>query len=340
MNFRSDNTAPASPEILAALDACNRGAAVSYGDDAWTARVNAAFAALFEAEVEVFLVATGTAANALSLAAMTPPWGAIFCHREAHIETDEAGAPEFYTGGAKLVLIDGPHAKFDAPALEEALTRNRRGVHAVQPAAISISNATEKGAVFTPAQTKALSDVAHREGLGVHVDGARFANAVAHLGCTPRALTVDAGVDAMSFGATKNGALGAEAIVVFDRARVGEIARRRKRAGHLFSKHRYLAAQMLAYLENDLWLTNARRANGLAKRLAQAAGDWVSAPVEANMVFIKPGAGVLDRLRSAGMEFYPHGPESLGEVRLVVSWNQAEADIETACDLFASVRKG
>lgn len=339
MNFRSDNTAPASPEILAALAACNDGPAAGYGDDEWTAQVQAAFAKLFEAEVEVYLAATGTAANSIGLAAMAAPWSSILCHREAHIETDEAGAPEFFSGGAKLVLIDGPHAKFSAGALEEALLRNRRGVHSVHPGAVSISNATEKGAVYTPAEVTALADVAHGEGIGLHMDGARIANAVAYLGCTPRALTLDAGVDVLSFGATKNGALAAEAIVVFDKARVHGIAKRRKRSGHLFSKHRYLAAQMLAYLKHDLWLANARRANGLAQRIAQVAGEWVSAPVEANQVFIKPGVAALAQLRAAGADFYDWGPAGSGEARLVVSWSQPEEDVSKLCDAIAALKR-
>ncbi|NWG53157.1 MAG: low specificity L-threonine aldolase [Hydrogenophilaceae bacterium] len=338
MNFKSDNTAPAAPEILAALSACNEGAAASYGEDAWTARVNARLSALFEADVEVFLVATGTAANALALASMTPPWGSILCHREAHIETDEAGAPEFFTAGAKLVLIDGPHAKIAPDGLEEALTRNRRGVHSVHPGVVSISNATERGAVYAPDEVAALAAIAHREGIGLHMDGARFANAVAHLGCAPRALTKDAGVDVLSFGATKNGALGVEAIVVFDRARARDIPQRRKRAGHLFSKHRYLAAQMLAYLENDLWLVNARRANGLAQAIADAAGAWVSAPVQSNHVFIRPGAATLAALRAAGAEFYEWGAPGSGEARLVVSYSQPEEEVGRLCEALRRLR--
>jgi len=330
MNFRSDNTAPAAPEILAALAACNTGAAASYGEDEWTAQINAAFAKLFAREVEVYLVASGTAANAIALSSMTQPWGSILCHREAHIETDEAGAAEFFTGGSKLVLIDGAHAKFSADELEEALTRNLRGVHSVHPGAVSISNASERGAVYAPEEVAALARVAHRAGIGLHMDGARFANAVAHLGCSPA--TAIEGVDLLSFGATKNGAIGVEAIVVFDPARATNLATRRKRSGHLLSKHRYAAAQMLAYLEGDLWLRNARRANALARRIGGAAGDFASAPVESNHVFLKPGAAALARLREAGVEFYEWGAPGSGEARLVVSWSQAEEDVDRLCE--------
>ncbi|MGE0829702.1 MAG: low specificity L-threonine aldolase [Hyphomonadaceae bacterium] len=338
MNFKSDNIAGAAPEILAALAACNEGPASAYGEDEWTARVNAAFAQLFGREVDVYLTGTGTAANAIGLAAMTQPWRSILCHRKAHIETDEAGAPDFFTGGAKLVLIDGPDAKFAPEALEEALTRNRRGVHSVHPGVISISNATERGAVYRPEEIRALAAIAHREGLGLHLDGARIANAVAHLSCDVRALTIEAGVDVMTFGATKNGALGVEAIIVFDRDRARDIATRRKRGGHLFSKHRFLAAQMLAYLGNDLWLRNAARANAMAQRIGAAAGDWVSASVEANQVFIKPGVAMLARLRAAGAQFYHWGPEDAGEARLVISWDQDEKSVSRLCETLRSLR--
>ncbi len=282
MNFRSDNTAAAAPEILAALITANEGRAVSYGDDAVTKAVTAQFCELFERDVEIFLTATGTAANAISIAALTEPWSAVLCHREAHIETDENGAPEFYSNGAKLVLIDGPAAKIAPEALREALTRNQRGVHSVKPAALSITNATERGAAYAPGEVAALSAIAHEAGLGVHMDGARFANALVHLNCTPADLTWRAGVDILSFGASKNGAIAAEAIVVFDPARVRDIARLRKRGGHLLSKHRYIAAQMRAYLDGGLWLKLAGRANTLAARIAGAAGDWLSHPCESN----------------------------------------------------------
>jgi threonine aldolase len=338
MNFRSDNTATAAAEIMAALNAVNEKPAPAYGEDQWSRELDEAFSALFEREVRVFTVATGTAANSISLASLAPPWGAVLCHREAHIECDECGAPEFYSGGAKLVLIDGPAAKITPEALKEGIARNARGVHSVKPAAVSISQASERGAVYRPEEVAALGEIARAQGIGFHMDGARFANAVAALRCKPADITWRAGVDVLSFGATKNGALAAEAIVVFDLERAEEVARRRKRGGHLFSKGRYPAAQLLAYLEGGLWLKLARRANALARKLGDAAGPHLSVPVETNQVFIKPGAEALAKLRAAGGEFYDWGGEGSGEARLVVSWNQNEADVEAMRGLLASLR--
>jgi threonine aldolase len=335
MDFRSDNTAPAAPEILAALSAVNSGAASAYGEDDWSKRLEEAFGALFEREVRVFTVASGTAANAIALASLVPPWGAVLCHREAHIECDECGAAEFFSGGAKLVLLEGEAAKLAPAALEEGIARNARGIHSVKPAVVSISQTTERGAVYRPEELTALSAMAKRTGLRLHMDGARFANAVAALGCAPGAITWRAGVDLLSFGATKNGALAAEAIVCFDSSLAEEIARRRKRSGHLFSKGRYVAAQLLAYIEGGLWLKLAARANGLARRLGEAADDWLSVPVESNQVFIRPGAAKLAKLRQAGALFYDWGDAESGEARLVVSWNQPEAEIDAMCRLLA-----
>ncbi|MGD9814133.1 MAG: low specificity L-threonine aldolase [Hyphomonadaceae bacterium] len=331
MNFRSDNNAAAAAEIIAALTSANEAFAVAYGGDPWSQKLDETFSALFEREVRVFTVASGTAANAISLASVTPPWGAIVCHREAHIECDECGAPEFFSGGAKLVLVDGPDAKVTPEALREAVSRNARGIHSVAPSAVSISQISERGGVYAPAEVAALGEAARAAGLAFHVDGARFANAVAALGCRPGDITWRAGVDVLSFGATKNGAIAAEAIVCFDLDRAEEIARRRKRGGHLFCKGRYPAAQLLAYLEGGLWLKLAARANALAKRLAEAAGRWLASPPDANMVFINPGAAALANLRAAGMMFY----EGAGadEARLVVSWNQPEAEVAQACAL-------
>lgn len=337
MNFRSDNTAPAAPEIIAALTAVNEMPAPAYGEDQWSKRLDQKFSALFERDVRVFTVASGTAANAISVASLTPPWGAVLCHREAHIECDECGAAEFYSGGAKLVLLDGAESKIAPGALEEGIARNARGIHSVVPAAVSISQTTERGAVYTPDEIAGLSAITKRAGLGLHMDGARFGNAVAALNCKPADITWRAGVDLLSFGATKNGALAAEAIICFDPARAEEIARRRKRSGHLFSKGRYVAAQLLAYVEGGLWLKLAQRSNALAKRLGEAAGGHVSIPVQSNQVFIKPGAAALAKLRAAGAEFYDWGAEGAGEARLVVSWNQNEADVEAMRGLLASL---
>lgn len=336
MNFRSDNTAPAAPEIIAALTAVNERPAAPYGEDVWSKRLDEAFSNLFEHDVRVFTVASGTAANAISLASAVDPWSGVVCHREAHIERDEAGAPAFFSGGAKLILVDGPGSKVTPTALEQALTRtDRNDVHQTFPAALSISQASERGYVYRPNEVAALGAIAKRKKLAFHVDGARFANAVAALGCKPADITWRAGVDLVSFGATKGGALGAEAIVVFDPARAESIARRRKRGGHLLCKGRYPAAQLLAYLENGLWLKLAGRANALAARLGESVKPWLSEAVETNQVFIKPGVAALAKLRAAGADFYEWGPLGAGEARLVVSWNQAETDI----DAFAALAK-
>jgi threonine aldolase len=235
-------------------------------------------------------------------------------------------------------LLDGPSAKIDAATLSEGIRRGARDGHAVETSAVSISQATERGAVYTVAEMAALGDAARRAGLAFHVDGARFGNAVAALRCKPAEIAWRAGVDLLSFGATKNGALGAEAIICFDQGRAEEIVRRRKRGGHLLSKGRYAAAQLLAYLEDDLWLRLAGRANNLALQLGEAAGPLLVAPVETNQVFIKPGVASAAKLRAAGAHFYDWGEEGSGEARLVVSWNQSEADVETMSGLLRSFR--
>lgn len=332
MNFRSDNTAAVAPEIMAALSEANDGIAAPYGEDPWSQRLDAAFSALFERDVRVFTVASGTAANAISLASLAPPWGAIFCHREAHIEVDEAGAPQFYAG-AKLSLLDGDNAKISPEALTRAAAR--RDVHAATPAAVSISQATERGALYTPKQVAALGAAARACGLKLHMDGARFANAVAALGCAPADITWRAGVDALSFGATKNGAMGAEAIVLFDLERAEAIEKLRKRGGHLMCKGRYPAAQLLAYAKDGLWLRLAGDANAMAQRLAEAAGPLLAAPTEANIVLVRAGKEGLAKLREAGLEFYDWGP---GEARLVTAWNQSEREVDAACALLRALR--
>lgn len=338
MNFRSDNTAAAAPEILTALSAVNDAPAAAYGDDPWSQRLNETFSEVFERDVRVFTVATGTAANSIALASVTPPWGGIVCHSEAHIACDECGAPEFYSGGAKLVLVEGPHAKMSPAALKDGVARNARGIHSIQPTAASISQTTERGAIYKPAEVAALGAAAREAGVALHMDGARFGNAVAALKCKPCDISWRGGVDVLSFGATKNGALAAEAIVCFDLDRAEEIARRRKRGGQLFSKGRYAAAQLMAYFEGGLWLRLAERANALAAQLGEAAAPFLSTPVESNQVFIKPGAESLAKLRAAGALFYDWGQDGSGEARLVVSWNQDEADVKKLCALLTSLR--
>jgi threonine aldolase len=333
MRFFSDNAAAAHPAVLDALCAANT-LDTAYDGDAWSKRLDGAFSELFEREVRALWIATGTAANSLALAALCPPHGGVICHREAHINVDECGAPEFYTHGAKLLLGDGDGAKLTPEMVEAIAGAIRNDVHQVQPHALSITNATEYGRVYDPAEVAALGAVAKQRGLGFHMDGARFANAVAHLGCTPADLTWRAGVDALSFGFVKNGGLSAEALIFFRPELADATMYRRKRAGHLFSKGRFLAAQLLAMLEGGLWLDNARAANRGAALLAEAAGARLVHPVEANEVFLRVMAGEGARLRALGFDFYDWGE---GEARLVVSWDQDEQAIRPLAQAIASL---
>jgi threonine aldolase len=267
-------------------------------------------------------VTTGTAANCLALAALCPPYRAILCHRDAHIEVDEAGAPGFFTEGAKLILLDGEGAKIGPDRIAEACGRIRDDVHQVQPAAISITNATEYGLVYRAGEVAAIGRLAKERGLALHMDGARLANALASTGESLADMTWRAGVDALSFGFVKNGGLNAEALILFRTELADEIAVRRKRAGHLLSKGRYLAAQLLAMLDGNLWLDNARSANAAAQALAAAAPRRLVYPAEANEVFLKVTSDEAARLRGLGFDFYDWGP---GEIRLVTSWDQQGA---------------
>jgi threonine aldolase len=309
MNFASDNAAGIAPEILAAISRANTGAALAYGRDGWTERVERRFAELFKREVAVFLVSTGTAANALALAHLAPPWGAAICHEQAHIATDECGAPEFYGGGIKLVGLAGEAGKIAPATLQHALeSRSWGGPHHVRPAVLSLSQATEAGTIYRPHEIRQLADIAHAHGLAVHVDGARIGNALARMNAAPAQATWMAGVDVLSFGATKGGALAAEAVVFFDPMRAVDMSERRKRGGHLISKHRFLAAQIEAYLADDLWLRLARHANAMADRLAAgllAAGLPPLWPVEANEVFVVLPLQIDARLKAAGASYYP-----------------------------------
>ncbi|WP_114953554.1 threonine aldolase family protein [Sphingosinicella terrae] len=334
MRFFSDNAAAACPEVLAAIEQANR-LDTAYDGDAWSRRLDDAFSRLFGTEVEALWIATGTAANSLALAALCPPHGSILCHRDAHIQNDECGAPEFYTHGAKLLLVDGAGAKMTPDAVAAALAGIRNDVHQVQPAALSITNATEYGLVYSPEEVAALGALCRERGLGFHVDGARFANAVARLGCSPADLTWKAGVDALSFGFVKNGGLCAEALIFFRRELAAATYYRRKRAGHLLSKGRYLAAQLLAMLDGDVWLRNADAANRAAARLAEAAGaDRLVLPVEANEVFIRVTAEEAAALRAQGFDFYDWGP---GEARLVTSWDSDAGAVDALAAAIAAL---
>ena len=324
MRFFSDNAAPAHPKVIEAIAASNR-LDTAYDGDEWSQRLDGAFSQLFETQVRAMWVSTGTAANCLALAALCPPYRGILCHRDAHIEVDEAGAPGFFTGGAKLMLLDGEGAKVDARTVADACDLIRNDVHQVQPAAISITNATEYGLAYRAGEVAALGAVARERGLALHMDGARFANALATSGERPADVTWRAGVDAMSFGFVKNGGLNAEALILFRTELFEEVAVRRKRAGHLSSKGRMFAAQVLAMLDDGLWLDNARAANAAARHLAEAAPQRLVYPVEANELFLKVEAGEAERLRASGFDFYDWGP---GQIRLVTSWDQKGEDIE------------
>jgi threonine aldolase len=324
MRFFSDNAASVHPKILAALTEAN-GQDTAYDGDAISARMNGAFADLFGTDVETMWVATGTAANSLALAAMCQPHQGIICHKEAHIEQDEAGAPGFYTSGAKLILLDGEGAKLAPDKIDATCAAIRDDVHQVQPACVSITNATEYGLVYQPDEVARISAVCKKRRLSLHMDGARLANAVAALDCAPADITWKAGIDVLSFGFVKNGGMGAEALVFFNKDLAADTHYRRKRAGHLQSKGRFLAAQILAMLEDDLWLDNARAANIGAQIIAEAAQDRLLYPVQANEIFIKLTTEEAARLRDAGFDFYDWGE---GQARLVTSWNQSAEDIK------------
>jgi threonine aldolase len=333
MRFFSDNAAPVCRQVLDALSRANT-LDTPYDGDRWSQQLDGAFSDLFGTPVRALWVPSGTSANALALAALCPPHGSVVCHRDAHVQNDECGAPEFYTHGAKLALAEGPGAKLTPESVTAVLDRVQSGVHWVQPHAISITNATEYGLAYTPGQVGAIGDVAKARGLGLHMDGARFANAVAHLGCAPGDVTWRAGVDVLSFGFVKNGGMSAEALIFFRTELADATLYRRKRAGLLLSKGRYLAAQLLAMLEGDLWLANARAANAGARLLAAAAGDRLVHPVEANEVFLKASPDEAASLRALGFDFYDWAP---GEVRLVTSWDQSEDAIRPLAEAIAKL---
>jgi len=317
MQFQSDNAAPVHPRVWAAMQAADTTDA-PYDGDALSRELDAAFSALFGRDCAAFWVATGTAANCLALAALVPPHGGVICHREAHIETDEGGAPGFYTHGAKLMLVDGPGAKLTPDAIDGVIAPLRPGVHQVRPQAVSITQATELGCVYRPDELAMLGECAARQGLALHVDGARFANAAAFLGGTPAQACGAEWLAALTFGCVKNGGMGAEALVCFDPALAETIRLRRKRAGHLQSKGRYLAAQVLAMLDGELWLDNARAANAAAAELGAAAGARLLHPVEANEVFLRASEAERAALRAQGFGFYDWGADG---ARLVTAWN-------------------
>jgi len=335
-NFSSDNATPACDAIIQAVNAANAGTAASYGSDDLTAQLQRRASELFETEVAIYPVTTGTAANALALSQIAAPFGAIYCYEAAHIVTDECGAPEFFTGGAKLIGLPAPDGRITPSQLLHALSfADEMGVHHVKPAAISVTQATEWGTVYANEEVAALSALARQRGMRLHMDGARFANALVHLRCSPAEATWKSGVDVLSLGATKNGALCAEAVVFFDPALAADFERRRKRAGHLWSKMRFLSAQLLAYLSDDLWLTNARHANAMAEALAQGLrsmpGARVLHPVQANEIFVELPERTVVGLESAAFKFYRwplHQSDRGLAIRLVTSYMTKLQDVE------------
>ena len=339
MNFHSDHVVGAHPKVMEALVAANQGSVPSYGNDPVSAALEEDLAVLFGREVRVFMTPTGTAANALSLAALTPRWGTIYAHSEAHVEMDECAAPEFYTGGAKLSLVPGDHGRMDLDQLAARLAAAPRGfVHAAQPAAITLTQATEAGTVYTPDQVRRAGAIAREQGVRLHMDGARFANACVHLGVAPAEITWDAGVDVLSFGSAKNGTLGAEAVVVFDPELAEAMGYLRKRAGLLIPKMRFLSAQFRAYLAGDLWLSLAGHANAMATRLAHGLqslpGVSLAHPVEANELFVDLAEPAVAALEKAGAGFYrwaEPAPDTV-RIRLVTSWATDPAEVDRFLD--------
>jgi len=322
MRFFSDNAAPVHPKVMAAMQAADA-VDTAYDGDALSRGLDARFSALFGRQAKAMWVPSGTAANALALAALCPPYGGVICHRDSHVQNDECGAPEFYTHGAKLILGEGKGAKLTVEEVARVADAIANDVHRVQPHALTITNATEYGCVYAPDEVAALGHLAKARGWGFHMDGARFANAIVTLGCTPPALVE--GVDVLSFGFVKNGGLSAEALVFFRPDLVEATERRRKRAGHLLSKGRYLAAQIHAMLEGDLWLETARAANGHAQTLAAAAKGRLINPVEANELFLYMSPEEATALRAQGFQFYDW---AAGEIRLVTHWASVPAEVE------------
>lgn len=346
MFFASDNAGPAHPNVIEAITRANDGYAAAYGNDTLMDALRDRIRELFEApDASVFLVATGTAANSIALATLSQPWETIFCTPEAHIHQDECNAPEFYTGGAKLTLVPSQHAKMSAADLHRAVSAEEsRGVHGPQRGPVSITSVTERGTVYTLSELAALSDVAKDFGLPTHLDGARFANALVTLGCTPAEMTWKAGIDAVSFGGTKNGCMGVEAVIFFDPKHAWEFELRRKRGAHLFSKHRYLSAQMLAYLADNLWLDLARRANAanarLARGLQQIEGVAFLHEPEANISFAAWSRAAHERLHAAGAAYYVWDDNLKGEdpnealtARMVTDWSMTDAHVDQFLDL-------
>ena len=330
VKFASDNVAGACPEVLDAVIKANEGDSTPYGNDQISTELQDKFSEIFEKEVIVFPTASGTAANALALSTMTPSFGNIYCHKLSHINTDECGAPEFYTGGGKLVTLQGVKGKITANELDESIT-GAGIVHHTQPSSVSITQVCETGEVYQLDEIKKISDVTHKHNLNMHMDGARFANALVSLDCSPAEMTWKSGIDVLSFGATKNGCLAAEAIIFFKKDLVGNTAFLMKRAGHLLSKMRFVSAQLDAYISNDVWLKNARHANKMGKRLSEGLNNYsdinLSYPTEANEVFATFPRNKIEHLNSEGYTINEDEWDGKA-VRLVAAWNTKDNDVD------------
>ena len=340
VKFASDNVAGACPEVLDAIISANNGIASSYGNDEWSKNLQNKFSEIFEKEVIVYPTVSGTAANALALSALTPVFGNIYCHKLSHINTDECGAPEFYTGGAKLVTLNGVNGKITSTELSE----NVGGVgivHHTQPSVVSITQLCETGETYQLDEISAIAETAHKHNLKMHMDGARFANALVSLGATPAEMTWKSGIDVLSFGATKNGCIAAEAIIFFKPELVGNLPFLMKRSGHLLSKMRFVSAQLDAYISNDVWLRNAKHANNMAKKLSEGLDSnpniALAYPTQANEVFAKFPRPVIEHLNSEG---YKMNEEELDgkAVRLVAAWNTETSDVDQLLKIISEAR--
>ena len=335
--FASDNISSACPEVMEALAKANEANSPSYGEDPWTRDLAVRLGEIFETPVTVFPVTTGTAANALALSTLTPAFGKIFCHELAHINTDECGAPELFTGGAKLIDMPGANGRITAQALEETIY-GAGNVHHAQPASVSITQACESGTVYSIEEIEAIAAVAHSHNLSMHMDGARFANALVTLGVTPAQMTWQAGIDVLSFGGTKNGCLTAEAVVFFKPELVGDFPFLQKRAGQLLSKSRFISSQFMGYLADDVWMRNARQANAMAQRLSKGLADLpgleLAYPTQSNEVFVVMPAALIDRLAAKGLAINDEELDGKA-VRFVTAWNTAESQVDDLLKVLA-----
>ena len=338
VQFASDNVTGACPEVLDAILKANTGDRTPYGNDEISKSLEHKFSEIFEKEVVVFPTSSGTAANALALSTMTPSFGNIYCHKLSHINVDECGAPEFYTGGAKLVNLNGIDGKITAEELDKSIT-GKGIVHHTQPSSVSITQLCETGEAYKLDEIKKISEITHKHNLNMHMDGARFANALVSLDCSPAEMTWKSGIDVLSFGATKNGCIAAEAIIFFKPELVGNLAFLMKRAGHLLSKMSFVSAQLDAYISNNVWLKNAKHANAMGKKLSEGLNRHknieLAYPTDANEIFVKMPKDIIDQLNSEGYTINDDEWDG-NAVRLVTAWNTDSSDIDTFLNFIKS----